>query len=67
MSDTTPPRLGRRGRMTLAAIGVGIVAVFVAANAHLVYVSIASQPACVPHMKAPDESGATLRAAKSSC
>lgn len=67
MSDTAPPRLGRRGRWTLAGIGVGIAAVLAVANAHLLYVSLASQPDCVPHLKAPDESGAALRAAKSSC
>ena len=67
MSETTRSRLGRGGRWTLALIGVGIVAVFAAANAHLVYVSLASQPDCVPHLKAPDESGTALRAAKSAC
>ena len=67
MSDAGAPRLGRRGRWTLALIATGILAVFVAANAHLVYVSLASQPACVPHQKASDDSGATFRAAKSAC
>ncbi len=60
-------RLGRRGRWTLALIGAGIVAVFAVANAHLVYVSLASHTGCVPHLKAPDGSGTAYRAAKSAC
>ena len=66
MSDAAPTRLGRRGRWTLALIGGGILALFAAANAHLVYVSLASHPDCVPHLKAPDGSG-TYRAAQSAC
>ncbi|MBM9594585.1 hypothetical protein [Roseitranquillus sediminis] len=67
MSETSSPRLGRRGRWTLVGIGAGIVAVFTVANVHLVYVSLASQPECVPHLKAPDGRGTTFRAAKSAC
>lgn len=67
MSDADAPRLGRRGRWILALIGAGLVALVAAANAHLVYVATASQPACVPHLKAPDGSGTTFRAAKSAC
>lgn len=41
-------------------------ALFVAANAHLIYVSFASQPECVAHLKAGHtEQG--YRAARSSC
>lgn len=46
---------------------VAVVALVAAANIHLVYVSLASQPACVPHLQAPDGSGSTYRAAKSAC
>lgn len=67
MSDATSPRLSRRGRWTLIGVGVGIVALMAVANAHLVYVSLATQPACVPHLKVPDAGGATYRAAKSAC
>ena len=49
------------------AVAVAMAAVVMAANIHLVHVSIASQPGCVPHLKAPDGSGTTYRAAKSSC
>ena len=55
-----------RGRATvLAALGLGL-ALLVAANAHLVIVSFASQPDCVPHVKSATE-GAAYRAAKSAC
>ena len=41
-----------------------MLAVFVAANAHLIVVSFASQPDCVAHGAA---GGAAFRAAKPSC
>jgi hypothetical protein len=62
-----PPRLGTKGRWTIAGIGLAIVALMAVANTHLVYVSLATQPECVPHLKMPDESGAAFRAAKSAC
>jgi hypothetical protein len=37
-----------------------------AANAHLVYVAVTSQPECVPHLKEAGTSG-SYRAAKSAC
>ena len=52
-------------RLSLAIAAV-CVAVFVAANAHLVYVAIASQPDCVPHSKTAGEDG-SFRAARSAC
>lgn len=67
MTPAPPTRLSRRGRWTLAAIGLGIVAVMAGANAHLIHVATTSQPACVPHLQAPDGSGIALRAARSSC
>jgi hypothetical protein len=60
-------RLGRRGRWTLAGIALAIVALMAVANTHLVYVSLSTQPECVPHLKTRDGSGATFRAAKSAC
>lgn len=39
---------------------------FVAANAHLVYVAVQSQPDCVPHLKTSGD-GDTFRAARSAC
>ncbi|MBB5221603.1 hypothetical protein HNP73_001524 [Amaricoccus macauensis] len=62
-----PVRLGRKGRWTMAGIAFAIVAIFAAANTHLVYVSLSSEPDCVPHLKAPDHGGKTFRAAGSAC
>jgi hypothetical protein len=67
MNTDAPTRLGRRGRWTLLGIGLAIVALMAVANTHLVYVSLATQPECVAHLKSPDESGAGYRAAKSAC
>lgn len=51
--------------VSLLIAGAGL-ALLVAANAHLVYVAVASQPDCVPHLKAAGEDG-TFRAARSAC
>lgn len=42
------------------------VALLIAANVHLVYVSVTSQPECVPHLKAGHTKDG-FRAARSSC
>ena len=44
-------------------LGILLVA---AANAHLVYVAVSSQPDCVQHLKSVGENG-RYRAAKSAC
>ena len=67
MNADAAPRLGRKGRWTIVGIGLAIVALMAVANTHLVYVALATQPECVPHLKAPDGSGAAFRAAKSAC
>lgn len=67
MNAGAPSRLSRKGRWTLAGIGLAIVALVAVANTHLVYVALTTQPECVPHLKTPDGSGATYRAAKSAC
>jgi hypothetical protein len=56
------PRL----RWTLIGTGAALLALVAVANVHLVSVSLASDPGCVPHLKAPGDGGA-LRAAKSAC
>lgn len=53
-------------RWTLIGSGAGLLALLAVANAHLVTVSLASDPGCVPHLKAPGD-GTALRAAKSAC
>ena len=44
----------------------GIIALF-GANAHLIYVATASQPACVSHLRDAGEAPGQFRAARSSC
>lgn len=56
-----------RRRMLGWIVGLGIVAVLLFANAHLVYVAFTSQPDCVSHLKLPDGSADHFRAAKSGC
>ncbi|MGE0005072.1 MAG: hypothetical protein AB7S92_05730 [Parvibaculaceae bacterium] len=51
-------------RITALAIAAAVLAVFAAANAHLVYVAVRSQPDCVPHQK---EAGGEYQAARSAC
>lgn len=57
---------GRRGRLFWLTLALAGIALLVAANAHLVYVAIGSQPDCVPHAKTAGETGA-MRAARSAC
>lgn len=57
-------RVGTRVMVGLAVLaGIGI---FIAANAHLIWTSVHSQPDCVPHLKLPGQDG-QFRAAQSSC
>lgn len=56
---------GRTRVMVLLAVLAGI-ALFLGANAHLIWTSLRSQPSCVPHLKAPGQNG-QFRAAQSSC
>lgn len=52
--------------VALGLVSVGLL-IFVLANIHLVYVSIDTQPDCVPHSISPGQTPDTYRAAKSSC
>jgi hypothetical protein len=61
MIRSAPDRLSPRQRLVAVVIAVIVLAVFAAANAHLVVLSLASQPACV------EDGGAALRAANPSC
>jgi hypothetical protein len=51
-------------RILALAIASATLALFIAANAHLVYVALRSQPDCVPHQKTP---GSGFQAASSAC
>ena len=44
-----------------------LVLVVVVANAHLVYVAVASQPECVAHLKEVGSQAGEYRAAKPAC
>jgi hypothetical protein len=68
MSDTVINRPSKIRYLVWSAVGAGLLLV-AAANYHLVYVAIASQPDCVEHVRTGQ--GATapglFAAAKSSC
>jgi hypothetical protein len=68
MSDA-PSASGRRTtRTVIGLIVAGLVVLLLAANVHLVYVSLVSQPECVAHLKQGDAAQAgSFRAAKSAC
>ena len=52
----------------MALIGTGAaLALLAAANGHLVYVALSSQPDCVPHAKVPQSGDGGFRAARPSC
>lgn len=58
-----------RSRSFFISLAAGAVLILLLANAHLVYVALRSQPACVEHIKerAGENSPAAYRAARSSC
>jgi hypothetical protein len=51
-------------RIMALMLAAATIAVFIAANGHLLYVALRSQPDCVPHEKQP---GSSLLAAAPSC
>lgn len=68
MSSTleTRRRSGLNWRLVALLIASASVVILIAANAHLVYVALNSQPDCVPHAKEAGQNGA-FRAARSAC
>lgn len=54
-------------RWIVGGIVLAGVLLFAGANAHLVYVAIASQPDCVAHLKEAGSEPGKFRAAKSAC
>lgn len=66
-AETGEKRPGRKRSVLALALAALVVAVFIGANAHLVYVAFTSQPDCVPHAKEVGVEGAPLRAARSAC
>jgi hypothetical protein len=65
----TPAESSEKGFWTPRSIAValGVAVLFVVANAHLVAVSLESQPDCMPHLKTTGESAVGYRAASSAC
>lgn len=57
----------RRGTSLLAWFGLVAAAIFLGANAHMLYVAIDSDPGCVAHLKEAGSTPGQYRAAKSSC
>jgi uncharacterized membrane protein len=48
-------------------LAAAVLLVVMAANAHLVYVAVASQPDCVAHLKEAGTQAGAFRAAKPAC
>lgn len=69
-ATTTAPAKPRRKAVLWLAIGLGLLLI-VAANGHLVYVAMSTQPDCVDHLRTGDVSTDSdrtqFRAAKSAC
>ena len=66
MSAKATSSAGRNWKLiSLLIVGIGL-ATLIGANAHLIYVAVTSQTACVPHAKSVGGDGA-YRAAKSAC
>jgi len=66
MSRATAPARRLPGRRAVwLAVALGTLGL-AAANAHLVYVAVQSQPGCVDHLKTAGEDG-SYRAAKPAC
>ncbi|MBM6583038.1 hypothetical protein ILT44_22800 [Microvirga sp. BT689] len=49
------------------SLAAAVLLVVAAANAHLVYVAVASQPDCVAHLKEAGSKEGAFRAAKPAC
>jgi hypothetical protein len=54
----------RAGAWTIAA---AVVLLFAGANAHLIYVAVTSQPACIPHVRLGEPAAPSFSAAQSAC
>ncbi|CAN7408661.1 hypothetical protein [Rhizobium sp. LjRoot254] len=64
MAETATAKRGWFWPLWLLATAVLLV---LAANAHLVYVAVSSQPDCVAHLKDRGDAPGQYRAAKSAC
>lgn len=59
----------KRSRWPVLAwlLAAAVLLVVLGANAHLVYVAVASQPGCVAHLKEAGSQAGAFRAAKPAC
>lgn len=65
MTTRVQPRYWTRPRLFALIAVVSLTAIFIGANAHLIFVAFASNPDCV--LQTNTEGAATYRAAKKSC
>ena len=63
----TNPGRKHNWRLIVGFIAGAVVLLLIVANAHLVYVAVASQPDCVAHSRVPGQDGANFRAARPAC
>lgn len=55
-------------KAVVGLVAAGLVVLVLAANAHLVYVAVTTQPDCVAHLRQADAGhSGSYRAAKSAC
>jgi hypothetical protein len=57
----------RANRVTIGLVVAGLLLLLAGANAHLIYVSVASQPGCVDHVRQGERQAGLFQAAKSAC
>lgn len=65
----TGSSVAKRTRWPLLAwiLAATVLLIVAGANAHLVYVAVASQPECVSHLKEASTQAGAFRAAKPAC
>jgi hypothetical protein len=66
MTAGSPTKHRRVPTLVWMLIPAAVAALFVGANAHMLYVAMKSQPECVTHLKATGSAGQFM-AAKSAC
>ncbi|MFT5511250.1 MAG: putative membrane protein SpoIIM required for sporulation [Hyphomicrobiaceae bacterium] len=66
-SDVKRDTHQKRRRLIIIFSILGALLLIIAANAHLVYVAVISQPECIEHLKDKSAETGRFRAAKSAC
>jgi hypothetical protein len=54
-------------KVAIGLVVAGLLLVLAGANAHLVYVSVTSQPGCIDHVRQGDHQTGMFQAASSAC